>query len=301
MVSGLELARWRQESKNRAIALSIPPQEVDWLLESLAGLSPLSLRLESYKTDAEISLRVSFSELKQLWEKRIQDRIPVQYLVGETPWRDLNLKVSPAVLIPRPETEMLVDLALNDGADIFPRGHWVDLGTGSGAIALSLAKALPNAKIHAVDHSPEALAIARENAVNLGLVNQIEFHQGSWFSPLSHLKGEIHVMVSNPPYIPTATLAELQPEVRQHEPLTALDGGNDGLDAIRHLIDTAPKFLHSGGLWLIEMEARQGDAVKALLTQNGHYQQITIQKDLAGIERFALAYVRKSVADHYDG
>ncbi|AFZ44525.1 protein-(glutamine-N5) methyltransferase, release factor-specific [Halothece sp. PCC 7418] len=298
MVSGLELARWREESIDRAIALSIPPQEVDWLLQSLAGLSSLSLRLESYKTDAEIPLPIPFSELKQLWEKRLQDRIPVQYLVGETPWRDLMLKVSPAVLIPRPETEILVELALNYGADLFSRGHWVDLGTGSGAIALSLAKALPNAKIHAVDDSPEALAIAQENAKNLGLVNQIEFHQGSWFSPLSHLQGKISVMVSNPPYIPTATLAELQPEVRQHEPLTALDGGNDGLDAIRHLVNTAPQFLHSGGLWLVEMEARQGDAVKALLTENGHYHPIAIHKDLAGIERFALAYVRKSVSDH---
>jgi len=301
MVTGLELALWREESRRSAIALSIPPQEVDWLLQSLAGLSPLSLRLESYKTDAEIPLRIPFSELKQLWKKRLQDRIPVQYLVGETPWRDLRLKVSPVVLIPRPETEMLVELALNYEADWFSTGHWVDLGTGSGAIALSLAKALPNAKIHAVDNSPEALAVAQENAQNLGLVNQIEFHQGSWFSPLSHLQGKISVMVSNPPYIPTATLAELQPEVRQHEPLTALDGGNDGLDAIRHLIDTAPQFLHDGGVWLIEMEARQGDAVKELLSENSHYYPITIHKDLAGIERFALAYVRKSLADHYDG
>ncbi|NBD18788.1 MAG: peptide chain release factor N(5)-glutamine methyltransferase [Cyanobacteria bacterium] len=301
MVSGQELAFWREESCQAAIARGIPPQEVDWLLQSIAGLSPLSLRLESYKTDLEIALRVPFSQLKQLWEKRLQDRVPVQYLVGETPWRDLTLKVSPAVLIPRPETEMIVELALEYGRDQFYTGHWVDLGTGSGAIALALAKALPEAKIHAVDSSPEALAIAKENAYLLGLTNQIEFYQGSWFSPLQHLQGEISVMVSNPPYIPTATLGELQPEVRQHEPMAALNGGEDGLVAIRHLIQTAPQFLLDGGLWLIEMEARQADTVKELLEKNGYYHPITIHKDLAGIERFARADVRKLPSDDYDG
>ncbi|NBD32233.1 MAG: peptide chain release factor N(5)-glutamine methyltransferase [Cyanobacteria bacterium] len=301
MVSGQELACWREESCQAAIARGIPPQEVDWLLQNLAGLSPLSLRLANYQTAAAIALRVPFSELKQLWEKRLQERVPVQYLVGETLWRDLTLKVSPAVLIPRPETEIIVELALQFGRDQFPTGHWVDLGTGSGAIALALAKALPEAKIHAVDNSPEALAIAKENAHLLGVANHIKFHQGSWFSPLQHWQGKISVMVSNPPYIPTATLAELQPEVRQHEPITALNGGEDGLVAIRHLMEAAPQFLHNGGLWLVEMEARQADAVKKLLEDNGHYHPISIHKDLAGIERFALAYVRKLPSDHYDG
>ena len=297
MVSGSELARWREKSRKSAIEFSIPPQEVDWLLESLTDLTPLSLRLETYKTASEISLRVSWTELTQLWEKRLKERVPVQYLVGETPWRDFTLKVSPAVLIPRPETEMILEIILDHADERLKTGHWIDLGTGSGAIALSLAKALPQATIYAVDHSLQALAIAKENAQSLNLANRIQFHQGSWFSPLQHLEGKISVMVSNPPYIPTATLDTLQPEVMQHEPKTALDGGKDGLDAIRHLIDTAPHFLHFGGLWLIEMEARQGKIVQQLLEENGNYHQIKIIKDGAGIERFALA-TKKTFLDH---
>ncbi|QDZ41450.1 peptide chain release factor N(5)-glutamine methyltransferase [Euhalothece natronophila Z-M001] len=293
MVSGLELAHWRQKSREVAVAHSISPQEVDWLLQAWAGLTPLSLRLETYKKRSEIPLKGAWDELRQLWEKRLQQRIPVQYLVGETPWRDLQLKVSPAVLIPRPETEMIVEIALDRAQDSFKAGHWVDLGTGSGAIALSLAQALPEGTIHAVDQSSEALSIAQENARHLGLTNNLEFHLGSWFSPLNSVQGKITVMVSNPPYIPTATLSQLQPEVAQHEPKIALDGGNDGLDAIRHLITTAPQFLQNDGLWVIEMGADQGELVKELLTQNSNYENIEIIKDLAGLPRFAVACVRK--------
>jgi len=299
MVSALELARWRENSRQEAIALGIPPEEADWLLKGLAGINHLDLRLAS--NSAEISLRIPFSQLKQLWEKRLQERIPVQYLVGETPWRDFLLKVSPDVLIPRPETELIPEIALNHGNNELKKGHWVDLGTGSGAIALSLVKVLPEATIHAVDNSSEAIAIAKENAQRHDLETRIQFHQGSWFSPLTHFRGRISAMVSNPPYIPTDILAELQPEVANHEPKTALDGGKDGLDAIRHLIDTAPEFLQNGGLWLIEIEARQGKAVQQLLQENGNYHKIEIRKDLAGIDRFALAEVRKSPQEHYDG
>jgi len=291
MVSGQELARWREESRNQALALAISPQEVDWLLQALTGLTPLSLHLQSYKMDSDIPLSVSFTELIQLWEKRIKERIPVQYLVGETPWRDFSLQVSPGVLIPRPETEMLVEIALDRASNELKQGHWVDLGTGSGAIALALAQTLPEATIHAVDNSPAALTIAQQNAQNLGIANRIQFDEGSWFSPLTHLQGKISVMVSNPPYIPTATLGELQPEVAQHEPHNALDGGEDGLVAIRHLINTAPQFLHATGVWLTEIGAGQASAVEQLLKDNGNYHNIQISQDLAGIERFASAYI----------
>ncbi|MFP4338070.1 MAG: peptide chain release factor N(5)-glutamine methyltransferase [Halothece sp.] len=293
MVSGLELSRWREQSRKQAVAQSISPQEVDWLLQAWAGLTPLSLRLETYKMRSEIPLRGGWEGLRELWEKRLQQRVPIQYLVGEMSWRDLQLKVSPAVLIPRPETEMIVEIALDRAGHLFQTGHWVDLGTGSGAIALALAQALPQATIHAVDCSSEALKIAQENTHQLGLTDNIEFHLGSWFSPLTHLQGDIRVMVSNPPYIPTATLSQLQPEVAQHEPKMALDGGNDGLDAIRHLMTTAPKFLQNEGLWVIEMGADQGELVKELLTQTGNYYNIEIIKDLAGIPRFAVACMRK--------
>jgi release factor glutamine methyltransferase len=203
--------------------------------------------------------------------------------------------VSSAVLIPRPETECLIDLAVaaithstvNPPLD---QGHWVDLGTGSGAIAIGLADALHKATIHAVDYSPTALEIAQANAQNLGFAERIHFYQGSWWEPLASLKGHVSGMVSNPPYIPTETVATLEPEVMQHEPHLALDGGTDGLDEIRHLIAVSPSYLRPGGVWLIEMMAGQADTVRKLLQNQGSYCNIQIHSDLEGIERFALAY-----------
>ncbi|MEN9869725.1 MAG: hypothetical protein RLZZ171_708, partial [Cyanobacteriota bacterium] len=120
--------------------------------------------------------------------------------------------------------------------------------------------------------------------------NHIQFYQGSWWSPLSSLQGQITGMISNPPYIPSSQIAQLQPEVAKHEPRLALDGGDDGLNDIRYLIKTAPEYLVSGGIWLIELMVGQADIVVALLKQQGEYQDLKIFADLAGIERFVLAY-----------
>jgi release factor glutamine methyltransferase len=295
-VSGQNLWLWREEARRSAVEADIPVVEVDWLLQEVAGLDPLSLRLESFKARSHIELRYPLSVLTQLWQRRLCDRLPVQYLVGATPWRRFSLKVSPAVLIPRPETEYLIDLAVSaTGQSATPQldaGQWADLGTGSGAIALGLAEAFPDATIHAVDYSSDALAIAQLNAQQLGFESRIQFYQGSWLSPLASLKGQLSGIVSNPPYIPRDELQQLQPEVRDHEPLMALDGGIDGLDCIRHLIRTAPDYLRPGGVWIIEMMAGQGDTVAQLLHQQGRYCQIKIIPDLAGIDRFALAYRR---------
>jgi release factor glutamine methyltransferase len=285
MVAGLELWQWRQVAKASAIAAALNPDEVDWLLQELAGLDRLSLRLGSFKTMAEIPLRVSLEELENLWQQRIESRVPVQYLAGVTPWRDVELGVSPAVLIPRPETELLIDFAVELAPDV--SGHWADLGTGSGAIAVGLARAFPKATIHAVDQSAEALEVAEQNARSLGLSN-IQFYQGSWFEPLTYLNGQLSGMISNPPYIPSQMVLELQPEVRLHEPHSALDGGVDGLDCIRELVAIAPEYLVPNGLWMIEMMSGQAELVTELLMQNG-YRKIEVRKDFAGIERFAIA------------
>jgi release factor glutamine methyltransferase len=168
--------------------------------------------------------------------------------------------------------------------------HWADLGTGSGAIAMGLATAFPEARIHAIDQSGAALAIAQANAADYGLSDRIHFYQGSWLEPLTALKGQIWGIASNPPYIPSQMVLELQPEITQHEPHTALDGGPDGLDCIRHLIATAPTYLQPGGIFLLEMMAGQAPLVVDLLHQQGNYKHIQIHKDLAGIERFVLAH-----------
>ncbi|NDJ16244.1 peptide chain release factor N(5)-glutamine methyltransferase [Myxacorys almedinensis] len=288
VVSGLDLWQWQQQAKAAATAASVSPDEVDWLLQELAGIDRLSLRLDTFKAQ-DVSLSISLDALDALWQRRIHDQVPVQYLAGVAPWRDFSLRVSPAVLIPRPETEFLIDLAIARARQDHQTGHWVDLGTGSGAIAIALATAFPHATIHAVDHSSEALAIAQTNAATLGLAERIQFYQGSWFGPLDHLRGQLSAVVSNPPYIPSKMILELQPEVRLHEPHQALDGGHDGLDCIRHLVAIAPDFLKPNGIWMTEMMAGQADAVMALLKAQDCYKRIGVHQDLAGIERFAIA------------
>ncbi|MBD1827502.1 peptide chain release factor N(5)-glutamine methyltransferase [Microcoleus vaginatus GB1-A2] len=292
LVSGLEVWQWMNQAKTEARSSDIPLAEIDWLLQELAGLDRLALRLESFKDLPKVELKLSLSELAQLWQRRLQERVPVQYLTGVAHWRHFSLKVTPAVLIPRPETELLIDLAVEavKSYGVNPKSHWVDLGTGSGAIAIGLASALTNARVYAVDCSSEALAVARLNAENLGLGARINFYQGLWWEPLAFLKGQVSGMVSNPPYIPSSTVLTLEPEVVRHEPHLALDGGLDGLDCIRHLVETAPDYLEPGGVWLVEMMAGQAEAVADMLQSHGSYGQVQIFSDLAGIDRFALAY-----------
>jgi release factor glutamine methyltransferase len=290
-VSGLQLSEWRDTAISAAVSANVSSNEVDWLLQEIAGLDSLALRIGSFKEN-QIQLKLPLEELSKLWEQRISESLPVQYIAKTTTWRHFNIKVSPSVLIPRPETESLIDLAAWATADnsTMQQGNWADLGTGSGIIALGLASAFSQAKIHAADRSSEAVSIARLNADNYDLGSRIKFYQGSWWEPLNFLKGEFSGMVSNPPYIPTSTLPELQPEVYKHEPHLALDGGEDGLKCIRHLIETSSDYLKPGGIWLVEMMAGQADDVAQMLHDNGSYCKIEIHRDLAGIERFALAY-----------
>lgn len=296
LITTRELWEWRIWAVSIATD-DISDREVDWLLQSVANVNRLTLRLESManakgtrtENGRSIEILISLDRLTALWLDRVQERKPVQYLVGTTCWRDFELVVSPAVLIPRPETESIIDIALAATDSVQQQGIWVDLGTGSGAIAIAIARSLPTARIYAVDSSSAALEIAQVNATQLKVLDRINFSHGSWWSSLTHLQGKVTVMLSNPPYIPSQEVLLLQPEVAQHEPHLALDGGLDGLDAIRVLIDTAPKYLQAGGIWLIEMMAGQGAAVVALLEQQGSYDDIEIINDLAGLDRFVLA------------
>lgn len=293
--SGKDLSFWREQAQQQAIAANISPKEVDWLLIEVTDLDSLALRIESFKQRSQIFLKYSLNELTQLWQKRVQDRIPVQYLIGQTHWRQYLLKVSPSVLIPRSETELIINLAvkaIQDSSSDLASGIWVDLGTGSGAIAIGLADCLTNAQIYAVDTSSEALAIAQENINHLGFADRIQLLQGSWWVPLTAFKGQISGMLANPPYIPSKIIPTLQPEVFRNEPEIALDGGEDGLDAIRYLVQTSPQYLIKGGIWMIEMMAGQGEQVAKLLQEQGEYQNIQIIDDLAGFDRFVLAYRR---------
>ncbi len=294
VITGLQLWEWWQQAKAEAIAAEVPVAEVEWFLQEGAGLDRLSLRLGSFKDWPRVNLRLPWSELMQLWEQRLKQRVPLQYLTGVVGWRHFSLTVSPGVLIPRPETELMIDWvarAVNSSSlQALWRGDWVDLGTGSGAIALGLAEVLTEASIHAVDCSLEALAVARKNAENLGFADRIRFYHGQWWEPLEFLQGSVSGMLANPPYIPTNLISTLQPEVANHEPHLALDGGDSGLVCIQHLVKTAPIYLQSGGVWLVEMMAGQGELVVEMLKAEGCYTDIELIADLAGIQRFALAY-----------
>jgi release factor glutamine methyltransferase len=290
LISGEELWLWRNSAIVGAIAHNIQPREVDWLLREIAGLDSLMLRLESYREQQEIKMSLSLKDLDVLWQRRLHERLPVQYIAGVANWRQFQLQVTPSVLIPRQETELLIDLALaaTNNNQSLQNGNWADLGTGSGAISIGLADIFPNGTIHTVDLSIEALEIAQKNAENLSFATRIKFYQGSWWEPLTNLKGKFSGMISNPPYIPSDTVLVLDPEVANHEPHLALDGGVDGLDYIRHLIQVSPEYLQSGGVWLIEMMAGQAEIVREMLENNGNYCDIQIHQDLAGIERFAI-------------
>ena len=198
---------------------------------------------------------------------------PLAYLTGQREFYGLTLQVDARVLDPRPDTETLVDWALEHLA---PQGSVVDLGTGSGAIALALKNQRPAARVEAVDTSPEALAVAQANAQRLAL--DVVFQYGNW---LEGLQRKFDLIVSNPPYI-----TEDDPHLENlgHEPLLALTSGPDGLDAIRTIVTQAPPRLQPGGWLLLEHGWNQAAAVRALLAQAG-FSHVQSRRDLAGIER----------------
>ena len=213
----------------------------------------------------------------QDWLARRRDDVPVAYLTGQHEFHGLMLAVTPDVLDPRPDTETLVDWALDVLAALPPGRALVDLGTGSGAIALALKSRRPDAQVGAVDLSAAALAVARSNGERLGLA--VDWHEGAWFAPLTGRMFDL--IVSNPPYIAEGD-AHL-PALR-HEPLLALTSGADGLDAIRQIVAAAPAHLAPGGWLLLEHGHDQADAVSALLHAAG-WQAVSHRQDLAGHRR----------------
>jgi len=290
-MSIIDFYEWYDLCLSAAQKSNVPSFELDWLILRLTHLDKLDLRLRSPNITQKVTPEL-LTKLDQLWQKRLHDRLPVQYLAGSVTWRDLDLQVTPAVLIPRPETELIIDIVAEHCQDmIYQKGVWIDLGTGSGAIAIALAQHFPHAQIYAVDVSEFALEIAKINAHNNH--QQVKFHHGSWFEPLAklNLQNKLVGVVSNPPYIPSDEVLNLQPEVAKHEPHSALDGGIDGLDEIRELVKVAPAFLISGGFWIVEMMAGQAKIVRSLLQTNGKYKNIQIHLDYSGIERFVSAQI----------
>lgn len=223
----------------------------------------------------------SYSELL---ERRYQGE-PIQYIISETEFYGLPFLITPDVLIPRPETEHLVEKVLELAAR-FPNPRIADIGAGSGCIAVVLAHKLPHAAITAVDLSGPALAIARQNAELNGVSQRIRCLQGDLLAPVEEERFEI--VVSNPPYIPEADLPTLAVEVRDYEPALALFAGNDGLDICRRLIPSAFDALIPGGFLVLEIGDGQSHAITGLLSASG-FRQIEFLPDLQSIPRVACA------------
>jgi release factor glutamine methyltransferase len=246
--------------------------EAEWLLCAALGLDRIGLYINFEKP----LLPVELAAFRAMVSRRAK-REPLQYILGNQEFMGLEFRVTPAVLIPRHDTETLVQEAVNRAAGA---KRVLDIGAGSGCIAVILAKLLPDTEVAAVDSSDSALAVARENAELNGL--NVSFVSGSLFEPF---RGEcFDLIVSNPPYIPTADLAGLQPEVRDFEPKGALDGGTDGLDFYRLIVPAAPEHLAPGGWLMVEVGIDQSAAVQGLFAAAG-FDEIFTTKDPGGIER----------------
>jgi release factor glutamine methyltransferase len=218
-------------------------------------------------------------------------REPLAYIVGHREFFDLDLVLDRRVLIPRPETELLVEHALRIVRHMAPQPatplRIADVGAGSGAIAVTLAVHLPRTTVYALDDSVDALSVVAENARRCGVADRVRCLQGDLLSPL-HKAAPVAMITANLPYVSTAEWLELAPEIRDHEPRAALDGGPDGLDLIRHLLATAGPHLRPGGAILLEIGASQGAAVTTRARE--HYPQASVQlyQDYAGLDRLVV-------------
>jgi len=248
-------------------------------------------RLHLFKEDPHIPENI----LLQIYEylRRRAAREPLQYILGYTEFHGLKIKVGPGVLIPRPETELLVEEAIEIIRSNLSKLKILDLCTGSGCIALALAREFPDAEVYGTDTSEVAIRYAEENA-RINDINNIEFLRGSLFEPFEKLSAPAQssfkagLIISNPPYIKRDEIGNLQPEITDWEPGEALNGGEDGLDYYKMLIPEAKNYLKENGYLVLEIGIGQSDEVKWMAEEAG-FQDIIVIRDYSGIERILIA------------
>jgi release factor glutamine methyltransferase len=226
------------------------------------------------------------TKMRELVQRRAQAE-PVAYLVGHREFFSLDFLVTRDVLIPRPDTETLV-MAVLDVCKSLPAPRVLDLCTGSGCVAVAVAKNAPKVRVTATDLSEAAIAVAQQNAARHHVEDRIEFRTGDLFAA-APADAQFDVITANPPYVTTAEMETLAQDIRKFEPRQALDGGPDGLDVVRRIIEQAPGFLTPGGLLLVEISPEQAPAVESLLAQAGRYDRVLSIKDLSGRTRVASA------------
>jgi len=257
-----------------------PRLNAEHLLAHTLGLKRMELYLQFDRPLGEAE-RAPLREMV----KRRGAREPLQHVLGTAEFHGRTFACDKRGLVPRPETEQLVEIAL-EIAKTKTSPKILDIGTGSGVIAITLALEIPSAEIHAVDISPDALALAAENTARHELATRISFHRADLLPPGNT---KFDLIAANLPYIPAGEIASLSPEVR-HDPATALDGGPDGLDTIRRLVETSPDHLAPGGALLLEIGAGQGDAVNTLLREQRKFRDISVRSDYQNIPRFAVGF-----------
>ena len=255
--------------------------QAELLLADLLGLKRLDLYLQFDRP-----LHAEEVDRYRSYVRQRVKRVPLQYIVGTAAFRYLELSVTSDVLIPRPETEILVDIALEKLADL-SAPHCLDLCCGSGAIALSLVHEHAEAFVTGSDLSQSAIAVSAANAQKWALEERVEWLCGDLFTTVADR--QFHLISSNPPYIRQADIATLEPEVRDHEPHLALDGGEDGLAFYRQICNSAADFLFPNGYLLLEVGDGQADQVCALLQQTGAYRSVDVSVDLNDIPRVVIA------------
>lgn len=265
-----------------------PRRSAEWLLSSATGLSRVDL-YAYHDRPLSPEERARYRELVA----RRADGMPLQYVTGEMPFRHLVVHVEPGVFIPRPETEVLVDVAL-EHIGTLDRPVVVDLCTGSGCVAVAVASEHPGARVWATDINERAIATAGRNSLHANVEDRVQVLYGDLFDPLPHeLAGTVDLIVSNPPYIPSQDLPDLPAEVLGFEPHTALDGGADGLDVFRRIADASATWLASGGTLAVELDSgRVSEAARVL---EGRFEGVTVRRDLAGRERIVYAQKGRSM------
>jgi len=257
------------------------------LIDLLGGISRSEINSFKIKPQKVINMNVTLGTLSDYWAEFIQNKKPIQYLSNNCYWRDLKLKVNKYVLIPRVETEQITDIALNLISDSTKELLITDLGTGSGAIAISLALKNSLWTVLATDIEQNAINLAGENFKKYSNRNNLKLFCGRWWQPLKKYAGKIDIAISNPPYIPLKVYKNLSISVKNHEPKIALNGGDDGLLHIIEIIKEAPKYLKKDGWLLLENHFDQAQKVRTLMLHYG-FESIEIIKDLYGIGRFTI-------------
>lgn len=282
------------ESRLFDSGLASPQANARILLTHTLGVGPGLLALHLDDAIDEEALR----NLDEMTERRVAGE-PLQYITGSAPFRYLELETAPGVFIPRPETEMVVQAALDRVAEV-EEPRVLDLCCGSGTIAISIACELSDAQVTAIDMSPDAVALATRNAEASGVIDRVRILEGNLFGALDadadgtpdDGDGFFDLVVSNPPYIPTAKLVAMPGEIVDWEPMRALDGGEDGLDVFREIVAGIAGFLRRGGWFVCELDEDMVDEAVRQLGEDGRFEDIAAIDDLAGRPRAVAARLR---------